>query len=381
MQPAAFLHKQLSYFIGAPDARRHFVFRPPAPASPMFLHERAQIVLRRTEVLAWTFMVLVVLWLAIDALVFPPEVVTTLMIGRVAAAFGLGVPLILSLVLVRRATWLSSYLTLAGLVAIPAVFALHAQPVLEAWQQRAGQLTELQVAAITLYRQLPAIYVSGLALFPMVMLESLPLALLIAATAAAVDMRGTGGVIQPDQWAELWVLLVVGGAAALAGVLQFNLLWQNHRLRDYDTETGLMTRDTALALLQLHWHERGSQPSALTIGLLGDVEDASPDTRTRGAGNGPLARMSAWLCQPLPPGVQAVRWSRGCLGLVAVGVDPAVLEHALDMLCAHGKAGGPRVPAYVLAERRGDHSVGPVDLLHIAEQKLKRVQRTEPVAS
>jgi len=372
MNPATFLHRQLSYFIGAPDGRPSLLFRPPSRVSPMFLHERAQIILRRTEVLAWAFMILVVLWILVDALVFPPEMVDALIVGRVAAAACLGVLLIASLALVRRATWLTSYLTLLGLVAIPALFALYAQPNFDAWQQSGGVVSELQLAAISLYRKLPLIYISGLALFPMCLLESLPIALSIVAMALAVDMDGAGfGAIRAGQWAELWVLLVAGGAALLASVLQFNLLWHNHRLQDYDAETGLMKRDAALDLLQLYWHEHRHQTQPMAIGVISAPVPVGTETELRlDASNGPLARMAAWLRQPLPSGIQAVRWSNSRLGLVAIGSDPATLEGVLDRVCAQGKAASEQHAGFAIAERLSDHSVSPLNLLHMAEQKL-----------
>jgi GGDEF domain-containing protein len=373
MNPAAFLHKQLSYFVGTTDGRRSFLFRPPSPASPMFLHERAQIILRRTEVLAWTFMILVVLWILVDVLVFPPEMVDALIVGRVAAATCLGVLLIVSLALVRRATWLTSYLTLLGLVAIPSLFALYAQPSFDAWRHGGGTTSQLQLAAMSLYRQLPLIYISGLALFPMTLLESLPIALSIAAMALAADMGGAGlGAVRADQWAALWVLLVTGGAALLAGVLQFNLLWQSHRLQDYDAETGLMKRAAALDLLQLYWHERGHQTRPMTIGVIAAPVPVGSEAELRhGTGNGPLARMASRLQQPLPRGIQAVRWSNSRLGLLAIDADPATLEEVLGRVCVEGKSNPEQQPGFAIAERLSDHSVSPLNLLNMAEQKLR----------
>ena len=339
----------------------------------MFLLERAQTILRRTEVLAWTFMILVVLWILVDALVFPPEVVYALVAGRMAAAACLGVLLIVSLVLVQRASWLTSYLTLLGLVAIPAVFALYAQPIFDAWQQRGGQLSELQLAATSLYRQLPIIYLSGLALFPMTLLESLPIALFVAATVLAVDMGGAGfAALRAGQWADLWVLLVAGGAALLAGVLQFNLLWQNHRLQDYDADTSLMKRDAALDLLQLYWHERKYQARPMAVGVIAVPVAVGAETKFRhDPGNNPLARVAAWLQQPLPPGMQAVRWSSSHLGLVAVGANQAALEEVLGRVCAQSGIAAEQQPSFAAAERLSDHSVSPLNLLNIAEQRLR----------
>ena len=169
MNPATFLHKQLSYFIGTDEERPIHLFR--APASPMFEHERARIVLRRMEVLTWIFMILVPMWILADIVIFPAEVVSRLVFGRLMATLGLGLLLLFSLVVMERATWRVSYLSVVVLMAIPALFELYAQPVFSAWQLGHAHLSETQSAAIFLYRQLPIIYISGLALFPMTLLE------------------------------------------------------------------------------------------------------------------------------------------------------------------------------------------------------------------
>lgn len=372
MNPAAFLHKQLSYFVGTPEERRIFLFRTPSPASPMFLHERAQIMLRRTEVLAWVFMILVPLWIVVDALAFPPEVVSTLMMGRLVATFSLGMLLIVSLVLVERASWLTSYLTLLGLMAIPAIFEIYAQPVFTAWQQHGGPVTGMQAAAISLYQQLPVIYISGLALFPMTLLESLPIALSIAAMVAVVDMGGQRlDAMHASQWTGLWVVLVTGGSAVLSGVLQFNLLWQNHRLEDYDGRTGLMKRTAALELLQLYWNRREQKPQHMAVGMI--ALPAGPEAaRQNGTGHDPVAKAAALFHRQLPPGMQAVCWSECHLGLVAIDCDPAALEKVLGTIGAEiGAVPGDR-PGFVVAERLSDHSVSPLNLLGMAEQRLNK---------
>lgn len=374
MNPAAFLHRQLAYFVGTPADRRIHLFRTPTPSSPMFLHERARIILRRTEVLAWTFMVLVALWIAVDVMVFPPEIANALVLGRVTAVLGLGALLVLSLLLVQRARWLTSYLTLLGLLAVPALFALYAQPVFNHWVRDGGTFTPTQAAAISLYRQLPIIYIAGLALFPMTMFESVPLMALVLAMMVAADLGGSsGGAIRVDQWADLWVVLVTGGSAALAGVLQFNLLWQNHRLMDYDADTGMMKRQAGLDLLQLYWHDRGRSARMLAVGVIMLPRDSAKTNDGADRDRSALSELARALHEPLPRGLQAVRWSTHGLGLVGIDSDPATMTRVMDAWIARAQAhAAPGAPLRHAVRDRSSAGVGPLTLLESAESAAQR---------
>ncbi|MBU6198911.1 MAG: hypothetical protein KGP08_04605 [Xanthomonadaceae bacterium] len=371
MNPAVFVHKQLSYFIGTDEKRPIHLFR--APVSPMFDHERARIILRRMEVLAWIFMLLVPLWILIDIRIFPAEVIRQLVFGRILATLCLGLLLLISLVVVERASWLVSYLSLLFLMAIPAVFELFAQPVFSAWLALGAHASETQAAAIFLYRQLPIIYISGLALFPLTLLESLPIAIAITVIDAVVDMAGFNlSALHAAHWAGLWVVFVTGGTAILAGVVQFNLFLQNHRLEDFDDDSGLMKRRAAQELLKLVWSDRSHKNECIGIGMMalpqppGYAIDSQTESKW-------LANEAEFLRLHLLPGMYGVRWSSQCLGVVSMGHTRQEIEGMLNALYGKNAASashGNRT--FAVAERTVDNSVGPHNLLSIAEQKLKR---------
>ncbi|MDE2307926.1 MAG: hypothetical protein KGJ97_06490 [Xanthomonadaceae bacterium] len=372
MNPAVFVHKQLSYFIGTDEDRPIHLFR--APVSPMFDHERAQIILRRMEVLAWVFMLLVPLWILIDIQIFPVEVIRQLVFGRLLATLCLGLLLVVSLVLVERASWLVSYLSLLFLMAIPAIFELYAQPVFSAWLLRDPHVSETQTAAMFLYRQLPIIYISGLALFPLTLLESLPIAIAITVIDAIVDMKGLNlGALHATHWAGLWVVFVTGGTAILAGVLQFNLFLQNHRLEDFDADSGLMKRHAAQELLKLLWSDKTPKGQRIGIGMMAlpappvDTTDSQAEARW-------LSNEAEFLRLHLLPGMYGIRWSSQCLGLVSVGHARQEIEGMMNAI--YGKTANPTGShnnrTIAIAERTADSGVGPQNLLSIAEQKLRR---------
>jgi len=372
MNPAVFVHKQLSYFIGTDEDRPIHLFR--APASPMFDHERARIILRRMEVLAWVFMLLVPLWILIDIQIFPAEVIRQLVFGRLLATLCLGLLLVVSLVLVERASWLVSYLSLLFLMAIPAIFELYAQPVFSAWLLHNPHVSETQAAAMFLYRQLPIIYISGLALFPLTLLESLPIAVAITAIDAIVDMDGMNlNALHAAHWAGLWVVFVTGGTAILAGVLQFNMLLQNHRLEDFDADSGLMKRHAAQELLKLLWSGKTSKEQRIGIGMMAlpkppiDATDSQAESKW-------LSNEAEFLRLHLLPGMHGIRWSSQCLGLVSLGHTRQEIEGMMNAI--YGQTATPTGShsnrTIAVAERTADSSVGPQNLLSIAEQKLRR---------
>ncbi|MDE1895147.1 MAG: hypothetical protein KGM46_08320 [Pseudomonadota bacterium] len=372
MNPALFLNKQLSYFAGTADESPIHLFR--APASPLFGHERARIVLRRMEVLSWVFMILVPMWILADMLIFPPEVVGPLVFGRLMATLFLGLLLVFSLVVMERASWLVSYLSVLFLMAIPALFELYAQPVFTAWQLTQPHISQTQDAAIFLYRQLPIIYISGLALFPMTLGESLPIALAITAIDAVVDMDGLNlNALHAAHWAGLWVVLVTGGTAVLAGVLQFNLLWQNHRLADFDAETGLMKRAAAMDLLGWLWRDKSAVARHISVGIM--ALPAAP----AGAGDEPaqakwLADEAECLRQQLLPDMYGVRWSSRWFGVVSLGHTPRELDDLMNTMRGYAFApvGTHGHRPVVVAERLADQCVGPNNLLSTAERKLRQ---------
>jgi len=376
MSPATFLHKQLSYFIGTAEERPIHLFR--APASLMFEHERARIVLRRMEVLTWVFMILVPLWILVDIVIFPADIVSQLVFGRLMATLSLGLLLLFSLVVMERATWLVSYLSVLVLMAIPALFELYAQPVFSTWQLGHAQLTQTQTAAIFLYRQLPIIYISGLALFPMTLLECLPIAMAITFIDAVVDMHGMNlRALHAAHWAGLWVVFVTGGSAILAAVLQFNLLWQNHRLADFDAETGLMKREAALELLRLLWNDKSTSDQCIGVSLVA-LPPQPADVMDSPAAAKLLANEGEYLQQHLLPGMYGVRWSSRWLGVVSLGHTKPELAGLMNAIygqttSAVGSFGNRRIG---VAERTTDHGVGPHNLLSMAEQKLKQALTT-----
>ena len=371
MNPVVFVHQQLSYFIGTDEKRPIHLFR--APVSPMFDHERARIILRRMEVLAWVFMLLVPLWILIDIRIFPAEVIRQLVFGRILATLCLGVLLLVSLVVVERASWLVSYLSLLFLMAIPAIFELFAQPVFSAWLRLGPHVSDTQEAAIFLYRQLPIIYISGLALFPLTLLESLPIAFAITAIDAVVDMNGFNlSALHAAHWAGLWVVFVTGSTAILAGVLQFNLFLQNHRHEDFDDDSGLMKRHAAQELLKLVWSDRLHKGQCIGIGMMALPQPPiyAGDSQAEAKW---LSNEAEFLRLHLLPGMYGVRWSTRCLGVVSLGHTREEIEGMMNALYGKNAASashGNRMIA--VAERTADNSVGPHNLLSIAEQKLNR---------
>lgn len=371
MNFAVFVRKQLSYFIGTDEKRPIYLFQ--APVSPLFDHERAQIILRRMEVLALAFMLLVPLWILIDIRIFPAEVIRQLVFGRILASICLGLLLVASLMLAERASWLVSYLSLLFLMAIPAIFEMYAQPVFSAWLRLGPHVSETQDAAIFLYRQLPIIYISGLALFPLTLLESVPIAFAITAIDAVVDMGGLNlRALHAAHWAGLWVVFVTGGTAILAGLLQFNLFLQNYLLEDLDADSGLLTRHAAQELLKLVWSDRAKKGQCIGVGMMAlppppvDVLDSQAEANR-------LSNEAEYLRLHLLPGMYGIRWSSQCLGMVSIGHTRLEIEDMMKMIYGHATTSASHGNRSVaVAERAADNSVGPRNLLSIAEQKLRR---------
>lgn len=205
------------------------------------------------------------------------------------------------------------------------------------------------------------------------MLESLPIAIAITAIDAIVDMDGMNlHSLHAAHWASLWVVFVTGGSAILAGVLQFNLFWQNHCLADFDAETGLMKKDTALEWLTLLWHDKSPKGQYLGVSIMA-LPQLPADTRDTAAGPRLLSNEGEFLQLHLPPGMHGVRWSNQLVGVVSLGHTQQELENIMNTTYSQTatpiRSHGSRKIA--VAERTTDHSVGPLNLLSMAEQKLR----------
>ena len=224
---------------------------------------RADLIISRVRTLSAIFAVLTPAWIIIDALAFgwPSWGILAVLRLSAAAAFAL-----LARAGRGQRSMAVAYLMLAAMLAIPPVFFLAFQPMLAMVPD--GFLRSL---VIKVYSFLPFIVVAVLGVFPLAALETAAAAAPIAAVTigtAALSFH----IPSEDFLGTVWFMLLVIGAAAIAGMSQLHHVILLINRANRDALTGALARRSGVEALDHHFRlaERARQP--LAVGLI-DIDD------------------------------------------------------------------------------------------------------------
>ena len=231
-------------FLDVEDDSEHIFIT--SPAQPNFSYMRAVSTLRRVRVVSVVFLVLVPCWIAIDAAVFPWPLASEFMIARVATSALFFALAIYTLLADKKARWPHAYAAVVVMMLIPTAFGLTVDAQIDAWKAVTPSITPLQGIAVRLYTLLPMIFVGGIALFPLAVVESIPLVGLMAAFALLRGMR-EAGPLPADNIADAWVIVLAGSAIAIGSLMHLQFAWHAFIKRQLDPETKLLTREAALS--------------------------------------------------------------------------------------------------------------------------------------
>jgi len=371
INPVSVIRNGLSSFLGLPETAEVSLFS--APSHPLFATERANLILQRTEILALIFAVLVPLWILIDARIFPGDTVNRLAIARSIVAFAFALLLLFTMAARnRRASIWTARIALLFLLIIPALFEIYVQTLFSSLNHTV-QIASLQQAAISLYRQLPIVYVIGIALFPLSLIESVPLVIIMIALSTVADMGGTTlAPFQAANWSDIWMVAVVGIVSSLAALLQLNLLWNDYYLRYFDVETGLLKRESGMNLLHLLWGRAETRRGNIGVAML-----SIPPAPMQG-GNKRITAASRWadrfrqLQRKKLFSLYGVRWERDICGFITYNYTHESTINIMMKLEPETSSSANIEGNSAAASRVEDHCDNPVELVLYTESRLKQ---------
>lgn len=201
-----------------------------------FNYARSDYLRTRVLFVGFAFTLLAPLWILVDYLLLPLELVTEVALGRFF--------LMLTLFGVLYAAWKNQNQlnrirnTLAALLLAPAVFY--------------GALVLIygsQMSSLVGYSFIPLLIIAFLSVFPLTITESLGIGLLVLLI-QFVALLTTGQLNSAYGWQDLWQLVTVLGISLWANHSQVSTLMRLYRQASMDSLTGLLNR--GVLLQQLH---------------------------------------------------------------------------------------------------------------------------------
>ncbi len=333
---------------------------------PQLSRHRLQAIRARVRLVAALFIVPTLVWIGLDFLTLDAAHWLPLAVVRIAAAMAF-----VGLVLVPRIyeSRIATLALLAALLAIPMVMygvAVHLF---------AGQV--LHGFALTnarLYAALPLVVVAGISIFPLVAVESLGLALALAAVVAAVQLLG-GDSSVAELLSLLWVQMLVMAVYLVACTIQLHYMGALLREASHDKLTGALTRRSGSDALSAYYRLSCMQGTPFAVLFLDlDHFKAVNDNFGHDAGDQVLKTMVSQLQKHLRQADVVVRW--GGEEFVVLLTNTSV-QAALDvvnrmMLDGFGSRpdGGPLTASMGLAERLTDGGTDWMHLVSLADQRM-----------
>lgn len=225
----------------------------------LLARRRATMIVNRVRLFALLFAVLTPLWSIIDIIVFPSSLWMTLAVMRLMACAAFS-----WLLAGYRASGnlFDAYRAIAILFAIPTVFYVSSHILLGN-----HELHGLSAAIGSGYAFLPFVLLAGLSIFPLTLIESMAIASPILMAQAMAGYLSWETVNWPSFAAAFWLLALITGVSALAGMSQltFMTVLVNQAIRD--PLTGGFSRRSGEEVLELHFNNsgRGKQPLAIAF--------------------------------------------------------------------------------------------------------------------
>lgn len=200
-----------------------------------FNYARSDYLRTRVLFVGLAFTLLAPLWILMDYLLLPLELVAEVALGRFL--------LMLTLFGVLYSAWRNQNQlnrirnTLAALLLAPALF--YAALVL---------IFGDQMSSLVGYSFIPLLIIAFLSVFPLTLIESLGIGLVVFAI-QFVALLVTGQLSTPYGWQDLWLLVTVLGISLWANHSQVSTLMRLYRQASMDSLTGLLNRGVLLQQL------------------------------------------------------------------------------------------------------------------------------------
>lgn len=224
-----------------------------------FNGSRAEYIYMRVRLLSLLFAILAPLWIPIDVLFVPKEVLGPILALRFAYS---GLFLLLGLWTGAPQSLFHARLRLVAFVVIPCVFYVGSRLVF-------GK--NIDVAGVLIgYSFLPYLTVVLLAIFPLTLFEGLCYAALVGLTFLGSEFNFSG-LLTISVLGDVWLLTLLAGIAIWAQLAQLHMLLRLYREASRDALTGLVNRGVLNKWMELEIERTREQHQPLAV-LLFDLD-------------------------------------------------------------------------------------------------------------
>lgn len=340
---------------------------------PLLTRRRAALIVNRVRLFAFLFAVLTPLWSVVDFIVFPVGLWSQLALMRFTASAAFA-----GLLLYYRSNGdlFNAYRAMALLFAIPTLFYVASHTLLTYYE-----LTGMSAAIGAGYAFLPFVLLGGLAIFPLTVLESLVVASPILICQAVSGYLRWAAMDWPSFAGAFWLLVLITGVAALAGICQLAFMIALVRQAIRDPLTGAFSRSSGIEMIDLHFTQaqRASAPFAVAFVDL-DFFKRINDEFGHEAGDRALISMTESVSQHMRHGDVLVRWGGEEFLLIMPGTTLEQAVRAIERLRANGlgmRPDGARLTASIgVAERCADTAYNWKQLVDVADHRMYHAKQS-----
>lgn len=335
---------------------------------PMLLcQRRAMLIVDRVRLFAFLFAVLTPLWSIIDLMVFDTPLWLRLAGFRLMACLAFS-----WLLLFYRPSGnlFDAYRAIAILFAIPTMFYIASHTLLGTYQ-----LAQFSAVVGAGYAFLPFVLMAGLTIFPLTLVESVVLGVLLLSAQALAGYLSWATLNWPSFAGAFWLLILIAGVASLAGMSQLAFMIALVRQAIRDPLTGVFSRGSGEEILRLQWDSAKRNDSPLTLAFIDlDHFKTINDSYGHEAGDAVLRDAAHSLRETLRGSDSLVRWGGEEFLLIMPETDMQQAHCALTRLIGNGlgmRPDGELLTASIgLAERRADAAPDYRQLLELADQRM-----------
>lgn len=233
--------------------------------SPLFSRYRARFILSRVQMTAAVFAVLTPLWMVVDFAIFPLRVAATLAGARVLASAAFGF-----LAFLCRCSPSVGHVKIAAglLLTIPTIFFIFSRLLLAD-----VHFDALGRAMVAGYAFLPFVLLTGLALFPFVVTETLLFSLpMLLAFMLSEQLHSQGMLPGTKDIVVFLLLLLIAIVSSMASLSQLQLMKGLFQQSSLDPLTHLLNRRSGEQFLQLQMAQAQRQKFPISMVFL-DLDD------------------------------------------------------------------------------------------------------------
>jgi diguanylate cyclase (GGDEF)-like protein len=333
---------------------------------------RARVITARVRLVAGVLAVLTPLWIVVDVWTLPPAAWYELAAMRAVTAIAFALVL---MVVYRALTLRDAYRALLFLYAVPAAFVLLGY--LLASRIDAAGILDGTVAG---YAYLPFVMLAALAIFPLTVVESASLTLLLLAVHLASMAVHPAALEWPTLLASFWVLALIAAMSMLAGLSQLAFLMANLREAIHDPLTGCYSRRSGEDLAELHFASarRNRSTLALVLVRLNNFEDIN-ERFGQATGDTALKMIVGNLQGGMRSGDMLVRWAGIEYLLILPGTSLDQANAAKQRLLLHGLGlrpdDAPFTVSIGVAEKLHDSAEDWWELIDLASERLREASK------